>query len=211
MNSLKILTESITPAEGNIITESVDNGKDMFLHGIFMQAEIENRNKRKYPLSEMVNAVTSLNEQIQSYGGIFGELDHPSSRLNIALDRISHVITEIHMDGNNAVGRAKLLNTPVGLIAKELAKSGVKYGVSSRGAGELNESGVVSNFKIVTIDLVATPSAAGAVPNTIYEGLVETKIGNSVMSLAEALKQDETAQKYFKNSIQKFIKDVLKQ
>lgn len=203
MKNERLLIESIGPAESNIITESV-NGKDMYLHGIFMQAEQKNRNGRTYPLSEMTTAVASMNEHIKLYGGLFGELDHPADRLTIAMDRISHVITELYMDGNNVIGKAKLLDTPMGEIAKSISRSGARYGVSSRGAGQVNESGEVSGFRLVTIDLVATPSAHGAMPNTIYEA-VENFNGGKLLTLAEAVRNDPKAQKYFKEEIKKFV------
>lgn len=206
----QLLIEGISASEGNILTEAVNDGKNVFLHGIFMQAEQRNRNGRIYPLAEMVTAVSSMNEHIQQYGGLAGELDHPADRLTIAMDRISHVITELRMDGNNVIGKAKLLDTPMGLIAKEVAKSGMRYGVSSRGAGQVNESGLVSGFRLVTIDIVATPSAHGAMPSTIYESLENHKNGGTIMSLAEAVRHDPKAQKYFEESMKKFISEIFK-
>ena len=203
----QVLIESLGATEANIITETFKDKKDTYLQGIFMQAEQKNRNNRIYPLDEMVNAVSSMNEHIQQYGGLFGELDHPENRLSIAMDRISHVITELRMDGNNVIGKAKLLETPMGLIAKEIAKSGARYGVSSRGAGQVNESGIVSGFRLVTVDLVATPSAHGAMPNTIYESLQQHKKGQ-ILTLAEAVREDADAQKYFKKEMKKFISEI---
>jgi len=133
-----------------------------------------------------------------------GELDHPES-LNINLDRVSHVITDIRLEGNNAIGKAKLLDTPMGQIAKELAKSGVALGVSSRGAGQVNE-GQVSGFQFVTVDIVAQPSAPNAFPNTVYESLEYAKNGHNIMDLAEAVREDVAAQKYLKKEIMNWIK-----
>ena len=147
-----ILVEHLNAAQGNIITEAQSDGKNVFLSGIVMQADIQNRNGRIYPMNEMMNAVTAMNSSIKEYGGVFGELDHPADRISINLDRVSHVITEVRMEGANVMGKMKLLDTPVGLIAKELAKSGVRYGVSSRGTGVVSE-GMVSNFALQTIDL----------------------------------------------------------
>ncbi len=204
-----ILVEHLNAAQGNILTEASGDGKNVFLSGIVMQADIKNRNGRVYPLAEMNSAVTSMRQSIQEYGGVFGELDHPADRISINLDRVSHVITEVYMDGANVIGKMKLLDTPVGLIAKELAKSGVRYGVSSRGTGVVNES-VVSNFSLQTIDLVATPSAMGAYPTPVYEALEELKSGRKVMTLAESLKQDPAAQEYFKKAIMQFVADISK-
>lgn len=203
-----ILVEHLNAAQGNIITEAVNDGKNVFLSGIVMQADIQNRNGRIYPLAEMNVAVNSMRQCIKEYGGVFGELDHPADRISINLDRVSHVITEVYMDGSNVMGKMKILDTPVGLIAKELAKSGVRYGVSSRGTGVVSE-GMVSNFSLQTIDLVATPSAHGAYPNTIYEALQEQK-DRKVLTLAEAVREDPEAQKYLAAEIKKFLESITK-
>lgn len=202
----KMLIEELTPTESNIIQESSQDGKNYWLSGIFMQSEIQNRNGRVYPLSEMTTAVQNMQNSIKESNGCFGELDHPNN-LTINLDRVSHVITELYMEGNNAMGRAKLLNTPMGLIAQELSKSGVRYGVSSRGAGNVAEGGGVTGFNLITVDLVATPSAQMASPSSIYETLENNKHGREVLSLAEQLKNDEKAQMYFKKEILKFLSE----
>ena len=204
-----LLVEELTPSESNIIQESSKDGKDVWLSGIFMQSEIKNRNGRVYPLSEISTAVKNASDRIKETNGIFGELDHPQS-LTINLDRISHVITELWMNGNNACGKAKLLNTPMGLIAKELVKSGVKLGVSSRGAGAVTESGGVNGFQFVTVDIVAQPSAPGAYPGTIYESLEQYKNGHNIITLAEQLREDEKAQKFFEKEIMNWIKNTFK-
>lgn len=203
-----LLVEALTAAQGNIITEAVNDGKNVFLSGIVMQADVQNRNGRIYPLAEMTAAVQNMNQSIKEYGGVFGELDHPADRIGINLDRVSHVITEVYMDGSNVMGKMKILDTPVGLIAKELAKSGVRYGVSSRGTGVVSE-GMVSNFNLQTIDLVATPSAQGAYPNTIYEALEEQK-GRKILTLAEAVRDDAAAQKYLSSEVKKFVDSIFK-
>jgi hypothetical protein len=202
----ELLIEHLAPNEACMVTESATQGKDVWLKGIFMQAETFNRNRRKYPLSEMVSAVGSLNQQITENNGVFGELDHPET-LTINLKNISHVITELKMDGNNVMGKARLLETPMGLIGKELIKSGVRTGVSSRGAGNVNNDGIVEGFNLITIDIVATPSAPGATPTSVYESL-QSKLGIKVMTLAEQLQHDPSAQKHFKKSILEFIKSV---
>lgn len=204
-----ILVEHLNAAQGNIITESMNDGKNMFLSGIFMQAEQKNRNGRIYPLQEMTNAVSAMNENIKNYGGVFGELDHPADRISVNLDRVSHVITELYMDGQNVMGKMKILDTPVGQIAKTIAQSGVRFGVSSRGTGMVNEDSRVSNFSLQTIDIVATPSAL-AYPNAVFEGLEELKTGRQVLSLSEAVKNDPAAQKYLNEAITKFVYEILK-
>jgi len=197
-----LLIEELSPSDANIVTESQE-GKDTYLSGIFMQADIKNRNGRVYPISEISRAVENAKQRITEHNGIFGELDHPQT-LNINMDRISHVITEMRMDGSNAVGKAKILNTPMGSIAKELINSGCRVGVSSRGAGAVNE-GAVSDFNFVTIDIVATPSAPGALPNAVYESLEASIEGRKVLTLAEQLQGDASAQAYFKKAIMEFV------
>jgi hypothetical protein len=173
-----------------------------------MQAELKNRNGRVYPLQEIQNAVNIANTRIKESSGIMGELDHPQT-LTINLDRVSHVITEMRMEGNNAVGRARLLDTPMGNIAAELVRSGVRLGVSSRGAGSVNESGGVNGFQFVTVDIVAQPSAPGAVPNSIYESMMMNKHGSEALTLAEQVRNDVKAQQYLKREIQKFLAENL--
>lgn len=207
MTSPILLIEELTPGESRVVSESTTDGKSMWLNGVCMQSSIQNRNGRKYPLQEISAAVQSAMQRIKENNGIFGELDHPTT-LQINSDRISHAITEMWMNGNDAYGKAKLLNTPMGLIAQELLKSGVKIGVSSRGAGNVNESGDVQGFQFITYDIVITPSAPGAMPGLVYESLM-SKQGQKVQTLAEQLKNDPAAQKYFKREIMKFITDGL--
>ncbi len=204
MASPILLCEELAPVEARIISESSTDGKSMWLNGVCMQSSIKNRNGRNYPLSEISEAVRNASLRIKENNGIFGELDHPQS-LQINSDRISHVITEMWMNGNDAYGKAKLLNTPMGLIAQELLKSGVKIGVSSRGAGNVTESGDVTGFQFITYDIVITPSAPGAMPGLMYESLERARNGKQVMSLAEAAQADAAAQKYLKAEILKFL------
>ena len=206
--STQILIEQLTSEESGLIAESVQDGKDLFLSGVFMQAGIKNRNGRVYDLNEMSAQVKQANTKISETNGILGELDHPNT-LNINLDRVSHVISELYLNGQNVMGKAKLLETPMGLIAKQLLNAGVLLGVSSRGAGNVNESGMVQGFNFVTVDIVATPSAPGAVPKSVYESLEMSRHGEQVLSLSEQLVHDEAAQKYFKNEIMKFLNEGL--
>jgi hypothetical protein len=197
--------------ESKILAESINDGlKTMYLNGTFAQAEIRNRNNRIYPLSEMASAVADFNLRIKENNGIMGEADHPADRLGVAIDRVSHVITELHMDGTNANGKIKILNTPMGNIVKEIISSGYKPAVSTRGAGNVDEEGVVSGFVLQTIDVVLDPSATGARPSAIYESLQQTKQGNKVLSLSEALVNDPSAQKFFKKEFDKFMIDLFK-
>ena len=203
-----LLCEELAPTECKIIQESSSDNKNMWLNGICMQSSIKNRNGRNYPLSEIAAAVANAKQRIQECNGIFGELDHPQA-LTINSDRISHVITEMWMNGNDAYGKAKLLNTPMGLIAQELLRSGVKIGVSSRGAGNVNESGDVQGFQFITYDIVITQSAQNAYPGMVYESLVRARNGKQILTLAEQVQQDPDAQKYFKREILKFLESGL--
>lgn len=203
-----LLVEELAPTECSIIQESSADGKNMWLNGICMQSSIKNRNGRNYPQSEIAAAVEKAMTYIKECNGIFGELDHPQS-LSINSDRISHVITEMWMHGNDAYGKAKLLNTPMGLIAQELLRSGVKIGVSSRGAGNVNESGDVQGFQFITYDIVITPSAPNAYPGMVYESIERARNGKQILTLAEQVRQDPAAQKYFKQEIMKFLESGL--
>lgn len=201
--SHQLLIEELQPTEARIITESSIDGKNAWLQGIFLQAEIKNHNGRIYPLTEIAEAIRLAQDVIRTRNGIMGELDHPQT-LSINLDRVSHVITELHMDGNNAIGKAKMMNTPMGNIARELINNKVMLGVSSRGAGQVVESRV-SGYQFVTVDIVAQPSAPGAYPSTIYESLEMAKQGRHIMNLAEAVRHDAAAQKYFQTEIMNWL------
>lgn len=204
----QLITEELSPSEAKLITESSRDGKDTYLSGIFMQADITNRNGRVYPTSEISEAVKNAQTIIKERNGIMGELDHPQS-LSINLDRVSHIITEMRMEGSNAMGKAKLLNTPMGNIARELISAGVGLGVSSRGAGTVTESGGVSGFQFVTVDIVAQPSAQDAYPSTVYESLEIARNGKKIISLAEAAKDDEDAQLFLKREIMAWLETGL--
>lgn len=207
---MELLIESYTAAEANIITESLNNHKDMYLSGTFMESEVINRNGRKYKRNEMATAVDSLNEIIKVHGGVIGEIDHPTTRLGSELKWASHIITEVRMDGTRGVGKMKLLDTPSGLIVKECIKGGYRPGVSTRGAGNVNSDGVVENFAIQTIDIVVVQSAHNALPVTMYESLESMKTGKEVLSLAVSVKEDKKAQKYFEKAILEFIEEIKK-
>ena len=203
-----LLIEELKPSECGLLQEASPDGKSLWLSGIFMQAGIKNRNGRVYPVTEISTAVDGAKQRMTEQNGIMGELDHPQS-LQINLDRVSHVITELHMQGNDAYGKARLLNTPMGNIARELINSNVKVGVSSSGAGNVNEGGDVRGFQFVTVDIVAQPSAPGAYPGSIYESLELAKNGHNIVSLAEDVRNDPAAQKYLKKEILKWLSNGL--
>ena len=195
-------------ARVQVLHEGKD-GKDLYMKGICIQGGIKNANQRVYPVNEIQNAVKTLNDQIGSGYSVLGEVDHPDD-LKINLDRVSHMITEMWMDGPNGYGKMKILPTPMGQLVKTMLESGVKLGVSSRGSGNMNEygSGEVSDFEIITVDVVAQPSAPGAYPTPIYEHLMNTKGGNMAKGLAAEVRNDAKAQRYLKDALTNIIKDL---
>jgi hypothetical protein len=197
------LREHLTFDQAGMVVESTDNatgGKDLFMKGICIQGGVRNANQRVYPVNEIGRAVKTLNDQISGGYSVLGEVDHPEG-LNINLDRVSHMITEMWMDGPNGYGKMKILPTPMGQLVKTMLESGVKLGVSSRGSGEVNGGGEVCGFEIITVDVVAQPSAPGAYPTPIYEHLMNARGGYKAYELAQATKHDDKAQKYLKESL----------
>ena len=200
---MNLLSENLTFDQAKMVVESTENsngGKDLFLKGICIQGGVRNANERVYPVSEIGRAVKTLNDQIETGYSVLGEVDHPEG-LNINLDRVSHMMTNMWMEENNGYGKMKILPTPMGQLVKTMLESGVKLGVSSRGSGEVNESGDVSGFEIITVDVVAQPSAPGAYPTPIYEHLMNARGGYKAYELAQATKEDPKAQKYLKESL----------
>ena len=202
------LREHLTYDQANITLESTDKpdgGKDLYMKGIMIQGGVKNANQRVYPVNEIGRAVKTLNDQISGGYSVLGEVDHPEG-LNINLDRVSHMISECWMDGPNGYGKLKLLPTPMGELVKTMLESGVKLGVSSRGSGNVLEgSGEVSDFEIITVDVVAQPSAPGAYPTPVYEHLMNARGGMKAYELAQATKEDPKAQKYLKESLVNII------
>jgi hypothetical protein len=196
------LRENISFSKANMVVEGSQDGKDLYMKGICIQGGVKNANERVYPITEIESAVKTLNEQISGGYSVLGEVDHPDD-LKINLDRVSHMITEMWMDGPNGYGKLKILPTPMGQLVQTMLESGVKLGVSSRGSGNVSESGngEVSDFEIITVDVVAQPSAPGAYPTPIYEHLMNARGGYKAYELAQATKHDDKAQKYLKESL----------
>jgi len=206
------LKESMTFDQAQVLLEGGglnDQGKpkDLYMRGIFIQGGVRNHNQRVYPVHEIRNAVEQLNETLRRGESILGEADHPEE-LNINLDRVSHMITEMYMDGANGIGKLKILPTPMGNIIRTLLESNVKLGVSSRGSGNVDANGDVSDFEIVTVDVVARPSAPAAYPKAVYEALNHNKRGAITQNLAEAMIHDAAAQKYLRDELINWIKDL---
>ena len=199
---MKILNEHLSFDQARMVVESANEGKDLYMKGICIQGGVKNANQRVYPVNEISRAVTTLNEQISGGYSVLGEVDHPDG-LNINLDRVSHMISEMWMDGPNGYGKLKILPTPMGNLVKTMLESGVKLGVSSRGSGNVTEdgSGEVSDFEIITVDVVAQPSAPGAYPTPIYEHLMNARGGYKAFQTSREVQGDKQAQKYLKESL----------
>ena len=192
--------------QAGMVVESANEGKDLHMKGIFIQGGVRNANQRVYPVNEIGRAVKTLNDQIAGGYSVLGEVDHPD-HLRINLDRVSHMITEMWMDGANGYGKLKIIPTPMGSLVKTMLESGVKLGVSSRGSGNVSEdgNGEVSDFEIITVDVVAQPSAPGAYPTPIYEHLMNTTGGYKAYVTAQEVREDPKAQKYLKESLLNII------
>jgi hypothetical protein len=204
------LRENLTFDRASMVVESAGEGslKSLYMKGIFIQGGVRNANERVYPVSEIESAVNTLNEQIKEGHSVLGEVDHPDD-LKINLDRVSHMITNMWMDGPNGFGKLKILPTPMGQLVSTMLESGVKLGVSSRGSGNVDDgSGRVSDFEIVTVDIVAQPSAPNAYPKAIYEGLMNMRHGHRMLDIAKDAQSDKKVQRYLKDEMVRLIKDL---
>jgi hypothetical protein len=206
------LRENLTfdAARMELLTEEASDGKgkNLYMKGVFIEGGVKNANQRVYPIHEISKAVETINEQIKGGYSVLGEVDHPDD-LKINLDRVSHMITDMWMDGHCGFGKLKVLPTPMGNLIKTMLESGVKLGVSSRGSGNVNESsGQVSDFEIITVDVVAQPSAPHAYPKAIYEGLMNMRHGHRVLEVAGQAGEDQRVQKYLKEQVTRLIKDL---
>ena len=170
---MKLITEEISDVK--FITEGKGSKKKMYIEGVFLQGDLKNRNGRMYPVNTLAKEVNRYNEAFVAKGRALGELGHPDGP-TVNLDRVSHKITSLRQEGNNFIGKAQLLETPMGKIAKSLLDEGVTLGVSSRGVGSLRESSngckvVGEDFMLATAaDIVADPSAPDAFVSGIMEG-----------------------------------------
>jgi len=193
------------------LSEGTENNKKTYVVGTYMEGEIVNKNGRVYPKSQISAAVKSVHSAIAEGRDVLGALDHPSD-LIVTLKDAAIKITEMQMQGNNAIGKALILeHVPNGQIALGLLKSGVNLGISSRGSGSVNEdTGIVESFNFITADLVATPSAPNAMLMSVREQLELYKRGGEINHLAEAVLDDKAAQKYFEKELIKFIGNSFK-
>lgn len=206
MSHFQYLREHLSFDQARVVLESDDkDGKNLFLKGIAIQGGIRNANQRVYPVGEITNAVKTLNDQIHNGYSVLGEVDHPDD-LKVNLDRVSHMITDMWMDGPNGYGKMKILPTPMGNLIRTMLEAGVKLGVSSRGSGNVNEgTGEVADFEIITVDIVAQPSAPGAYPTPVYEHLMNMRGGSRAFGVAQEVKQDPKAQKHLREAMLNII------
>jgi hypothetical protein len=199
-----ILKEQLSFEQAKIIVEgSEGENKPLYMSGIFIQGGVRNLNEREYPVVEIRSAVEEIGRQIADGYSVCGECDHPEE-LTINLDRVSHVIERMWMDGNSGMGKLKILPTPMGNIVRTLIEAGVKLGVSSRGSGNVDSRGQVSDFEIVTVDIVARPSAPNAYPKPVYEAR-NTRRGATIDDLARAVSHDPKAQKHLHKELLTWI------
>ena len=172
---MKLITEMTEDIQLLAEINEKTGEKDYYIEGVFMQSEQKNRNGRVYPSSVLMNEVARYNKEYVQKNRAMGELNHPQGP-TVNLDRVSHIIKDLRQEGNDVVGRAKIMDTPMGRIAKNLIDEGALLGVSSRGMGTLkaNKSGVnevQKDFMLAAVDIVADPSA----PNAFVEGIMEGK------------------------------------
>ena len=206
---MQLLRENLTFDQAQVVIESDANGgKDLFMKGICIQGGVKNANQRVYPVNEIAEAVRKTSDQVSGGYSVLGEVDHPDD-LKVNLDRVSHMMTQMWMDGPNGYGKMKILPTPMGKLVETMLQSGVKLGVSSRGSGNVDEAtGNVTDFEIVTVDVVAQPSAPNAYPTAIYEGLLNMEGGQKLLEIAASARENSRVQKYLSDGIAKLIRDL---
>jgi len=201
---------SFTQARIELLTEEAadGSGKSLYMKGICIEGDKVNANGRIYPAHEIRKAVDTINGQIKEGHSVLGEVDHPED-LKINLDRASHIIEHMWCEGAIGYGKLKIIPTPMGQLVKTMLDSGVKLGVSSRGSGNVDDrTGHVSDFEIVTVDVVAQPSAPNAYPKAIYEGLMNMKYGHRLLEVAREAGTDNKVQRYLKSEVVKLIRDL---
>jgi hypothetical protein len=203
---MNFLRENLSFDQAKMVveTDEAHGGKSLYLKGICIQGDKRNQNQRVYPAREIARAVKTLNDQIAGGYSVLGEVDHPDD-LKINLDRVCHMVTDMWMDGADGHGKLKILPTPMGELVKTMLQAGVKLGVSSRGSGDVDHDGHVKDFEIITVDVVAQPSAPGAYPTPIYEHLMNYQGGYRSLRIAKEVQGDPKAQKYLKESLLKII------
>jgi hypothetical protein len=212
---MKLITETVQDI--NILTEEKNGQKHYFIEGVFMQAEAKNRNGRVYPMAVMEKELGRYQNEYVKTNRAMGELGHPEGP-TVNLERVSHLIKDLRLEGNDVYGKAKILDTPYGKIVRNLIDEGVKLGVSSRGMGSLKEQDGVNvvqeDFMLAAVDVVADPSAPNAFVNGIMEGRewiwdggvlkpVEVENYKRIIEKTSSKNLEEQAMKLFKDFISK--------
>ena len=207
---MKLLVEETDRQSLDIFVESNASGEKTFrIRGIFAMSEVENKNKRIYPRTVLEREVLSYQDRIREKRSV-GELEHPATPM-INLERISHLVEHLEMQGNNVVGVAKVLDTPMGKIAKTLMSEGIKLGVSTRGLGTLNGNKVEPSYSMRAIDLVHEPSAYAAIVDSMMESKEWRIDGDSVVEIALSdmkKKLDKSGSKVMFDAVNQFLKDI---
>jgi hypothetical protein len=209
---MKFLRESTDTSDIKFITEGIQ--KELFIEGIFAQAEKQNRNGRVYPKKIMESAVNKYCEEFVSCKRALGELSHPENRPTVKPELASHLITEFRMDGNNVMGKAKILNTPQGQIVKGLLEGGVKLGVSTRGLGSVTERAgstyVGDDYTLMAVDVVSDPSGIDCWVNAINESQdwMITDDGRIVEAIRKELKKQKLTEDRALAMFSKFLRDI---
>jgi len=203
---LDSITNEIIEEEENL-EEGKKAEKSFYITGPYLQADVKNGNGRTYPGKVLESQVSTFNEQRIKSNRAMGELGHPSTT-EINLDRVSHLIKELKMDGKNGMGKSLVMDTPMGRIAKSLIESGVKLGVSTRGVGTLKENIVQNDFRLITVDIVADPSAPDAFVNGILESQTEWIMENGILVEKEIEELKDKLDEYAKEDIMNATKRV---
>jgi hypothetical protein len=211
------LLQNVCDSPLEVITEANTKGSsDLFIEGIYIQTEVKNKNGRIYPRHVMAAAVDRyINEQVSKKRSV-GELNHPDGP-NINLDKVSHLITDLRWEGVNVIGKAKILNTPMGIIARGLIEGGVQLGVSSRGMGSVdrrdNTAYVREDFILNTVDIVQDPSCAVALVNGINEGadwVLDSATGDwKKQQINNLIKESRKSKKIDEDSLIKEFKNII--
>lgn len=184
--------------------------KSYYIQGPYLQAEVKNGNGRTYPQKVLESQVKKYNETRIAHNRAMGELGHPSST-EINLDRVSHLIKELKMEGNNGMGKALVMDTPMGRIAKSLIDAGVKLGVSTRGVGTLKENVVQNDFRLITVDIVADPSAPEAFVDGIMESSKEWIIKDGILVERDIEELEDQLQTFSGEDVREVTKKVFSQ
>lgn len=208
---MKLIVEAVDPSSIETISESTSDGKkNWYISGPFLQAETKNRNGRIYPKKVLEREVNKYIEEKVKTKRAMGELDHPPTP-SLTMDRVSHLVESLKFDGNNVIGKAKVLDTPCGRIVKSLLEGGVQLGVSSRGLGTMTEDTVNDDYSLVCIDVVGDPSALSAYVDGIYESVDYIVSGDHIVEQAvDGLKANlaKNGSKQIYEAMRQFLNDI---